>query len=285
MEAKQAQLSQDLADLLGFDDGVEDVLEHLLTIESSEDLLDYLSQLLGSTNEKVQLFVDNVNAFQKGGSLTVSKPLPAAVEVPTPSHDVVVAAAKKNVHQKAVAAEVEKPPPPKVTEKQTNAPTETEKDATRAPAPTFQKETNPQDLPKNKEPKPPKKSKPQKGKASFVCGCFGTKHKPLANCLVCGRIACEREGYDFCPFCGILVERPPEGVSRTDPPWLHKERLLRFDRESTQRMVVIDDQSDYAATNQMAWLTQEETKEAEERQAEQEHKLRQRPKMQLNLGL
>ena len=81
------------------------------------------------------------------------------------------------------------------------------------------------------------------------------------------------------------MERPPEGVSRTDPAWLHKERLLRFARESAQRMVVIDDQSDYAVSNQMAWLTQDETKEAEERQAEQEQNLRQRPKMQLNLNL
>jgi hypothetical protein len=44
------------------------------------------------------------------------------------------------------------------------------------------------------------------GKASVVCGCFGTIHKPLTNCLYCGRISCEREGYDFCPFCGLLVE-------------------------------------------------------------------------------
>ena len=101
----------------------------------------------------------------------------------------------------------------------------------------------------------------------------------------CGRISCDREGYDFCPFCGILVEPPPEGVSRTDPAWLHKERLLHFDCESTQRMIVIDDQSDYSGTNQMTWLTQDETKEAEERQAEQEQNLRQRPKMQLNLDL
>lgn len=101
----------------------------------------------------------------------------------------------------------------------------------------------------------------------------------------CGRISCQREGFDFCPFCGFLVERPPEGVSRTDQAWLHKERLLRFDRESAQRMIVIDDQSDYAATHQMAWLTQEETDEAEEKQAEREQNFRQRPTMQLDLAL
>ena len=100
----------------------------------------------------------------------------------------------------------------------------------------------------------------------------------------CGRISCDREGYDFCPYCGIFVERPPEGVSRNDPAWLHKERLLRFDRESAQRMVVINDESDYNA-NQMAWLTQDESEAASVQQMEQEQNLRQRPKMQLNLAL
>ena len=50
-------------------------------------------------------------------------------------------------------------------------------------------------------------------------------------------------------------------------------------------MVVIDDESDYAASNQMTWLTHDESKQAEELQAEREQSLRQRPKMQLNLAL
>ena len=45
-----------------------------------------------------------------------------------------------------------------------------------------------------------------KGKAKIVCGCFGTKHKALTNCLICGRISCSKEGYDFCASCGWLVE-------------------------------------------------------------------------------
>lgn len=50
------------------------------------------------------------------------------------------------------------------------------------------------------------KRRPTKGKAEIVCGCFGNLHKPLTNCLYCGRISCIEEGYDFCPFCGYLVE-------------------------------------------------------------------------------
>jgi hypothetical protein len=50
------------------------------------------------------------------------------------------------------------------------------------------------------------KSRPSRGKATIVCGCFGTKHKALTNCLYCGRISCVEEGYDFCPFCGYCIE-------------------------------------------------------------------------------
>jgi hypothetical protein len=55
----------------------------------------------------------------------------------------------------------------------------------------------------------------QKGKAKFECGCFGNKHKALANCLHCGRVSCQKEGYDFCPFCEYLVQPvqvPEEGM-------------------------------------------------------------------------
>jgi hypothetical protein len=52
-----------------------------------------------------------------------------------------------------------------------------------------------------------------RGKAKYECGCFGNQHNALTNCLICGRISCEKEGYDFCPFCGYLVEevKPIDG--------------------------------------------------------------------------
>ncbi|KAI2510880.1 putative zinc finger motif [Fragilaria crotonensis] len=63
-------LTEKLADLLGFADGAQDVLEHLLSIESSEDLRAYLSQLLGQDGENVRLFVEDVGKFQRGESLS-----------------------------------------------------------------------------------------------------------------------------------------------------------------------------------------------------------------------
>jgi hypothetical protein len=55
----------------------------------------------------------------------------------------------------------------------------------------------------------------QKGKPKVECGCFGNKHKALANCLHCGRVSCQAEGFDFCPFCEYLVQPvqvPAEGM-------------------------------------------------------------------------
>lgn len=127
---------------------------------------------------------------------------------------------------------------------------------------------------------PPPKSRPPKGKASVVCGCYGSLHKSLTNCLYCGRISCEREGYDFCPFCGVLVEQVTGGEGYvptkhvccallpcvvvcsthsfffiSTKAWEHKERLLRFDRDFARRTVVLDDQADFFSSNK-SWLTE-----------------------------
>jgi hypothetical protein len=55
---------------------------------------------------------------------------------------------------------------------------------------------------------------PPRGKATIVCGCFGVRHPSLTNCLFCGRISCAKEGYDYCPFCGFLVEQVMEDDGR-----------------------------------------------------------------------
>mmetsp|Transcript_1478 Transcript_1478/g.9020 ORF Transcript_1478/g.9020 Transcript_1478/m.9020 type:complete len:190 (+) Transcript_1478:2856-3425(+) len=67
-----------------------------------------------------------------------------------------------------------------------------------------------------------------------VCGCLATIHKPVGNCLACGRIACEEEGEGICCFCGTYVLRVEE---------MSKEAVDVARRESTTR--VLDDQSDF----------------------------------------
>ena len=39
----------------------------------------------------------------------------------------------------------------------------------------------------------------------YQCGCFGTEHGVVNNCMNCGRVICTREGERPCPYCGTFV--------------------------------------------------------------------------------
>jgi hypothetical protein len=66
--------------------------------------------------------------------------------------------------------------------------------------------------------------------------------------------------------------------------WQHKERLLRYDRESAKRTVVLDDQADYYSNQISSWLTEEEQANAGEMDDEQRSNLHQRKKQTLNIA-
>lgn len=331
--------------------------------------MDYLSQLLGTPNDSIRLFVEHVDQFQKGtlrgkdfptttalssshqGEEIVQKHVPPATEQLQPSR----APPRREIATPAVPPQPVRPskgdPPSKAVANESSLrATAAAHHPSRTNTPKAKKTATTTNTTRtastHKQQQQPRKSVPKRGKASVVCGCFGTQHKVLANCLwyvhdlrtygggldtnvsdseiyilpylltslthththllfawipgligivfvysphnSCGRISCQREGYDFCPFCGILVEAPPthgggEAGSGSDAAWRHKERLLRFDRESVQRMVVMDDQT--AAGNSMAWLTEGERSEAHERQAVQDRSLSQRPNIKLDILL
>ena len=369
----QASLVQRLSALLGFEDGVNDVLEHLLSIESSQvcfskriplhltlhkacfathtyshlttacipqDLTDYLSQLLGRNDKEVQSFVEDVSRFQRGEAL--SAPIgdeeddakPAAVPRKQtneakpkvdgehtifghPATKTEISTNKKNTKATKAAAPPAKQPvssQPNFTPKPSTPPEQSIPAISKEKAPLHGISVVPrpsglpeQGIPATAKENAPQKSHPPKGKASIVCGCFGSLHKPLTNCLYCGRISCEREGYDFCPFCGILVERVSGGegyalytntchhrrfysplltfISCVDrsKAWEHKERLLRFDRDFARRTVVLDDQADFFTSNK-SWLTEEERIAAEEKHRDHKEKLRAREKQKLDIA-
>jgi hypothetical protein len=67
MRDNEIILKEQLATLLSFDlEDVGDVFEPLLEFDSEEDLLEYMSALLGGYTEEIQIFVKNIIRFQKG---------------------------------------------------------------------------------------------------------------------------------------------------------------------------------------------------------------------------
>ncbi len=82
------------------------------------------------------------------------------------------------------------------------------------------------------------------GSSRKECGCYGTIHECLTNCLDCGRIACVEEGYGECFFCRKLVldeeEEDRKNNTMRDMA-IEKEQWLQRDKEFAKRTVVLDD--------------------------------------------
>lgn len=180
--------------------------------------MDYLSQLLGRNDEKFQSFAQDVGRFHQGEPLISIQDVEDDVKLPAVLPERTYDATKPKASSDRQKNEalfplkqtsemaslpkvvVEKPPSKDASMPSTSS--------TAVTAPTLNETTMPPPVVISP---PPPKSHPLKGTASVVCGCFGSVHKPLTNCLYCGRISCEKEGYDYCPFCGLLVEKVSGG--------------------------------------------------------------------------
>jgi hypothetical protein len=115
-----------------------------------------------------------------------------------------------------------------------------------------------------------------------ACDCEGTKHACLTNCLTCGKIVCEQEGYGPCFYCQQHVIQPPiyknnedntlSKKQKLDPDFVQalerRNRLLQYDQNFEQRTVVIDEQAaDYYGdeSEKNIWLDESEKLEREEK--------------------
>ena len=236
-------LENALGKLLGFEEGeAEDLLEHLFTIEFEDDLSEYLVQLLGGQTPEMVNFVENMLRHRRGESLNSndvdddkesSSSKQAAVAVSSGEETSALdsfraMALQNNTVQASIKNEGRKTtnrklgnksrvPPPKKTNngKKTPPPPATTASATTTGSSnSTHNETKNQSMPQSSKTQEESKEEaevvekfhPSRGKAKIVCGCFGTKHEALTNCLYCGRIICKAEGYGFCPFCGLMVE-------------------------------------------------------------------------------
>ena len=84
--------------------------------------------------------------------------------------------------------------------------------------------------------KQPEKPKP---KGRVECGCYGTEHRAIGNCLSCGRIHCSEEGPGKCFHCGERLEiiKKREGYDEAQE---RMDKMLYFQQTQAQRTIVRD---------------------------------------------
>ena len=302
-------LERSLASLLGFDiEDVVDVIEHLLSFESKDDLLEHLTALLGREDDDVRTFVDNVVKYQNGEIIESNSLSTCSNESVQQSEQQSVVnekrkeeeVLKKKKEEEMILIERMKLEQQKELDrikqqnmvqtkrqhiiiqkkKETDSNTKNNNNNNNSDQKSpiklknNQSSRNKTDIPNvnNLEKKHP--SMPIKGKAKINCSCYGTIHKPLINCLHCGRIACTKEGYGYCPFCSYLIEehRMAEG-EEIEKALLHKERLLQFDRDSASRTQVYDSQADYYSNSSSNWLSEKEQLDAAIKEEERKKNL------------
>ncbi|KAF3832914.1 hypothetical protein F7725_026579 [Dissostichus mawsoni] len=140
-----------------------------------------------------------------------------------------------------------------------------------------------------------------------ACECLAQKHNLINNCISCGRIVCDQEGSGPCLFCGSLVcTREEQEILQRDSNksqklrkslWevrdknnggerdylpnqeakmkaglekavQHKDKLLDYDKNSVKRTQVLDDESDYFATESNQWLSPNEREKLRKKEEE-----------------
>ncbi|GMH83433.1 hypothetical protein TL16_g09597 [Triparma laevis f. inornata] len=256
-----AGLSARLCGMLGMDDVVE-IINYLGSVDDS-DVPEYLQSLLGDSAEVKSWSNDYLSARNAGTLKAALTADHAVVPAPTPAPAATPSPAPALLPDKIMGVPVRRikgvhMDPKTNTKKSFNKPQTQKTDHTvdvppPAPAPS----------------KPPPAPKPiiitplrTGNRTSPTCGCFGSLHKILTNCLTCGYLTCTLEVYDFCPHCKVEILPIKKSSGNLSSAEIHKRRLLEFDRESAKRTVIFDDQADYFSNTNSAWLTEEERKEA-----------------------
>lgn len=317
------RLQQRLAQILGFDEGLEDALDHLLTIESVEDLSDYLSQLLGASNAKpMEMLVQEIGKFQRDepllpldvetqdevtnemtkvgdnhGSLTITPSLSTTAATPSNPPKHTSAASKKSPPKQKQkldqpsSGSISKPSPNQQPPSGKKVKTKNNKKSIKNPPnQQQQEETLSYEQVLNS-------LTAKQGDIKTICGCFGvqhlsTKNAAVTNCVICGRVSCSREvsaGNTACPFCHslLLLNSKPSHrrACATEQAWTLQEQMLQRDRQKQATTKVLNDQGDYYTSSNSEWATEQQRQTAQKQEEERIQKLHTRQSMQLQLDV
>ncbi|RVE74236.1 hypothetical protein OJAV_G00020050 [Oryzias javanicus] len=301
-------------------DASEDIVQYILSIEKAEEIEEYVGDLLQGTDGSKKQFIDELLSRWMRSKRQSSDPSSlfllkesASPELQDGAKDTQKKSKRKGRNKMEVMSAPIKEPEAEAVK--------TPIDLMRA------QENNSSSSGKKKSKFVNLYAKEGQDKLAVLlpgrhsCDCLAQKHKLINNCLSCGRIVCDQEGSGPCLFCGTLVctaeeqeilqrdsnksqklrkklmgdcaERellPHQDAKMKDgleKAIQHKDKLLEFDRNSVRRTQVLDDESDYFATESNQWLSpgeREKLKRKEEELRELRHASRKDRKITLDFA-
>eukprot|EP00416_Gambierdiscus_australes_P019162 CAMPEP_0171083400 /NCGR_PEP_ID=MMETSP0766_2-20121228/17681_1 /TAXON_ID=439317 /ORGANISM="Gambierdiscus australes, Strain CAWD 149" /LENGTH=886 /DNA_ID=CAMNT_0011540825 /DNA_START=178 /DNA_END=2835 /DNA_ORIENTATION=+ len=138
----------------------------------------------------------------------------------------------------------------------------------------------------------------QGDKRLMVIDAASGRHEVLTNCLNCGKVIVQEEGWGPCLFCGNPLEvgdqfglrhgddrgflesagRPSSEEEKYNESFekakATKDRLLSYDRDAKKRTKVYDDATDWYSESANPWLSEKQREEALRKGSEEERKRR-----------
>ncbi|CAE6915106.1 Trip4, partial [Symbiodinium natans] len=136
-------------------------------------------------------------------------------------------------------------------------------------------------------------------KRLMVVDASSGRHNVLTNCLNCGKVVVEQEGWGPCLFCGNPLEagdrrtgikrgdergrldvdgRPDDDEERYNASFQRavatKDRLLSYDRDAKRRTKVYDDATDWYSEAANPWLSEKQREEAKAKGQDEERRRR-----------
>ncbi|XP_070686107.1 activating signal cointegrator 1 isoform X2 [Pempheris klunzingeri] len=269
----------------------EDIVKYILSIEKAEEIEEYVGGLLQDTDGSKSQFIDEFlrrwKKTQKQAADTTSLYVLKESASPADSQDMTRDTQKKSKRKGRNKQEV-----------MTMSQTEPEPEAVKTPLDLMRAQENSSTSSTKKKNKFVNLyNKEGQDRLAILlpgrhaCECLAQKHQLINNCISCGRIVCEQEGSGPCLFCGSLVctkeeqeilQRDSnksqklrkklmdagvrdylphqEALMKTglEKAIQHKDKLLEYDKNSVRRTQVLDDESDYFATETNQWLSPSE---------------------------
>mmetsp|Transcript_65073 Transcript_65073/g.121252 ORF Transcript_65073/g.121252 Transcript_65073/m.121252 type:complete len:627 (+) Transcript_65073:64-1944(+) len=275
---------ESLALLLGMpaDTGeIDMIVENILAYDDPDELKDFLAAFAEATaSHKVNIFVEDLFARRNG--VVGKPPAPAApTGEPYSQDDGGMASGRGRGGSKGKSK----------GKQEESRPSQKAKTA---------QEPKKENFPRLEMPTRPREAG---DKRMIVIDAASGRHKVLTNCLNCGKVVVEQEGWGPCLFCGNpldvsdgygmrtgddrgFMEPVGKAPSTEEAEYYEKinasfqkavatkDRLLGYDRDAKKRTKVYDDATDWYSESANPWLNQKQREEAEQKAKHEERRAR-----------